>query len=141
MKILLTEAEKVFANQFLDRLGAMSDEEDLEAVRNIRSIVNKEEIDVKEEYVVETFLRSNFLLDETADAFKELDRSFSGMKNEWKKLSFKLFAKVSKVFLLGNVWTRNFYNDTIYYIASFKEAYNKMLNMNFSYKKESAQDK
>lgn len=142
MKITLTEAEKVFVGEFLDRVKDMSDSEN--NVKNIDAIKNKisePEIEIEEAYVVETMLRSKFLLDETDEAYRELDRSFSGMKSEWGSLKAKLFIKVSEVFLLKNTWTRSFYNATMYYIASFKEAYNKMLNMNFSYKKESAQDK
>lgn len=141
MKILLTETEKVFTGKFLDKLESMCDSEDNKVIEAIRSKINEPEIEVKEEYVVETMLRSEFLLEETSDAYKELDRSFSGMKHEWGGLKAKLFIKVSEVFLLKNTWTRSFYNATMYYIASFKEAYNKMLNMNFSYRKESAQDK
>lgn len=142
MKILLTEAEKVFVGEFLDRVKDMSDSENnIKIIDAIKNKISEPEIEIKEEYVVETMLRSKFLLDETDEAYRELDRSFSGMKSEWESLKAKLFIKVSEVFLLKNTWTRNFYNATMYYIASFKEAYNKMLNMNFSYKKESAQDK
>lgn len=142
MKILLTEAEKVFVGKLLEKTKSMSDSEDsIKLIEAIKSKINEPEIEVKEEYVVETMLRSEFLLEETNDAYKELDRSFSGMKHEWGGLKAKLFIKVSEVFLLKNTWTRSFYNATMYYIASFKEAYNKMLNMNFSYRKESAQDK
>lgn len=142
MKITMTEAEKVFIGEFLDKVKDMSDSENnIKIIDAIKNKISESEIEIKEEYVVETMLRSKFLLDETDEAYRELDRSFSGMKSEWESLKVKLFIKVSEVFLLKNTWTRNFYNATMYYIASFKEAYNKMLNMNFSYKKESAQDK
>ena len=142
MKILLTEAEKVFVGEFLDRVKDMSDSENnVKIIDAIKNKISESEIEIKEEYVVETMLRSKFLLDETDDAYRELDHSFSGMKSEWGSLKAKLFIKISEVFLLKNTWTRSFYNATMYYIASFKEAYNKMLNMNFSYRKESAQDK
>lgn len=141
MKILLNESEKVFVGEFLDKVKDMSDSEDnAKLIETIRSKINEPEINIEEEYVVETMLRSKFLLDETADAYRELDRSFSGMKHEWGSLKAKLFIKVSEVFLLKNTWTRNFYSATMYYIASFKEAYNKMLHTSFSYKKESAQE-
>lgn len=142
MKITLTEAEKVFVGEFLDKVKDMSDSENnVKIIDAIKNKISEPEIEIKEEYVVETMLRSKFLLDETDDAYKELDCSFSGMKSEWGSLKAKLFIKVSEVFLLKNTWTRSFYNATMYYVASFKEAYNKMLNMNFSYRKESAQDK
>ena len=142
MKILLTEAEKVFVGEFLDKVKDMSDSENnVKIIDAIKNKISESEIEIKEEYVVETMLRSKFLLDETDDAYRELDCSFSGMKSEWGSLKAKLFIKISEVFLLKNTWTRSFYNATMYYIASFKEAYNKMLNMNFSYRKESAQDK
>lgn len=142
MKMIMTEAEKVFVNEFLDKVKSMSDSEDnVKLIESIKSKISESEINIEEEYVVETMLRSKFLLDETDEAYRELDRSFSGMKREWRSLKAKLFIKVSEVFLLKNTWTRSFYNASIYYIASFKEAYNKMLHMNFSYRKEeSAQE-
>ena len=143
MKILLNESEKVFVGEFLDKVKSMSDSEDnVKIIDAIKNKISESEINIEEEYVIETMLRSKFLLDETDDAYRELDRSFSGMKREWGSLKAKLFIKVSEVFLLKNTWTRSFYNASIYYIASFKEAYNKMLNMNFSYKiNSSSEDK
>ena len=142
MKILLTEAEKVFVGEFLDKTKSMSDSENnVKIIEAIKSKINEPEIEIEETYVVETMLRSKFLLDETDEAYRELDCSFSGMKSEWGSLKAKLFINISQVFLLKNTWTRSFYNATMYYIASFKEAYNKMLNMNFSYRKEAAQDR
>ena len=143
MKMIMTEAEKVFVNEFLNKVESMCDSEDntIKVVNAIKNKISESEINIEEEYVVETMLRSKFLLDETDEAYRELDRSFSGMKCEWGSLKAKLFIKVSEVFLLKNTWTRSFYNASIYYIASFKEAYNKMLHMNFSYRKEeSAQE-
>ena len=103
MKILLTEAEKVFVGEFLDKVKDMSDSENnVKIIDAIKNKISESEIEIKEEYVVETMLRSKFLLDETDEAYRELDRSFSGMKSEWESLKAKLFIKVSEVFLLKN---------------------------------------
>lgn len=119
----MSEREKAGMCEFLDKIEVLCDEEDVKVLNDIRAKLDNPEF--KETDVVEFFMRTNFILDETEDAAKSLNRAYNNMNGEWNSIKFKIFAKVSKVFLLHNTWTRNFYNATMYYIANFKQAIEK----------------
>lgn len=129
MKIVLTEKERIHVNEFLDRIEKLCDAEDIKVLNDVRAKLDNPEF--KESEVIEFFLRTNFILDETEDSAKSLNRAYNNMNGEWNSIKFKIFAKVSKVFLLHNTWTRNFYNATMYYIANFKQAIDKMVSKDF----------
>lgn len=129
MKIVMSEREKAGMCEFLDKIEVLCDEEDVKVLNDIRAKLDNPEF--KETDVVEFFMRTNFILDETEDAAKSLNRAYNNMNGEWNSIKFKIFAKVSKVFLLHNTWTRNFYNATMYYIANFKQAIEKMVSKDF----------
>lgn len=129
MKIVMSEREKAGMCEFLDKIEVLCDEEDVKVLNDIRAKLDNPEF--KETDVVEFFMRTNFILDETEDAAKSLNRAYNNMNGEWDSIKFKIFAKMSKVLLLHNTWTRNFYNATMYYIANFKQAIEKMVSKDF----------
>lgn len=129
MKIVMSEREKAGMCEFLDKIEVLCDEEDVKVLNDIRAKLDNPEF--KETDVVEFFMRTNFILDETEDAAKSLNRAYNNMNGEWDSIKFRIFAKISKVFLLHNTWTRNFYNATMYYIANFKQAIEKMVSKDF----------
>lgn len=129
MKIVMSEREKAGMCEFLDKIEVLCDEEDVKVLNDIRAKLDNPEF--KETDVVEFFMRTNFILDETEDAAKSLNRAYNNMNGEWNSIKFKIFAKVSKVFLLHNTWTRNFFNATMYYVANFKQAIDKMISKDF----------
>ena len=135
MKIILTEREKENMCEVLDQVGRLfNDSEHVEEIEEMKTKLDN--LEIEETEFVEFCLRTNFMLKETEDAAKKLDMAYSGMKREWSPLLIKVYGAVSKVFLLRNTWTRNFFNATQYYVAKFKEAYDKMLLENFTVPKD-----
>lgn len=144
MKILLTEKEMYGLEKVWNSTKAIcTSDEDRSKFDDIAERIASKEVTINqngnriigfdEEDIVEGLLASAFILKETKEASKDLDRAYKMMK-DWrglKDIGLRIATFAMKTFILKSSITRNFYNALSYYIASFKDAYDKSLTMNF----------
>lgn len=145
MKILLTEKEMYGLEKVWNGVKDIcTSEEDKSKFDDIANKIASKEVTINqngnriigfdEEDIVEGLLASAFILNETKEASRDLDRSYRMMK-DWrglKDIGLRIATFAMKTFILKSSITRNFYNALSYYIASFKDAYDKTLTMDFS---------
>ena len=142
MKIILTEKEMLGLKKVWNNTKDIcSNNEDKDSFNSIEErLANKEVlinangeriIEFEEQNIVEGLLASAYILEETKDASKDLDRAYRMMKGKWTEVGLKIASFTMKTFILKNSITRNFYNALSYYIASFKDAYDKTLTTSF----------
>ncbi len=142
MKIILTEKEMYGLqkawNNTKDICTSNEDRDKFDDIEN--KLANKVSVNENDERIfefeegdiVEGFLASAYILDETKDAAQDLDRSYRMMRGKWTEVGLKIASFAMKTFILKSPFTRSFYNSLSYYIASFKSAYDKALTMGFS---------
>ncbi len=153
MKIILTEKEMYGLqkawNGTKDICTSDEDRNKLNDIENRianKAVANKNRevtFEFEEGDIVEGLLASAYILDETKDAAQDLDRSYRMMRGKWTEVGLKIASFAMKTFILKSPFTRSFYNSLSYYVASFKNAYDKALTMGFSLEiiKESNKDK
>ena len=153
MKIILTEKEMYgLQKAWNNTKDICTSDEDRNKLNDIENrIVNKAVANKNREVtfnfeegdIVEGLLASAYILDETKDAAQDLDRSYRMMRGKWTEVGLKIASFAMKTFILKSPFTRSFYNSLSYYIASFKNAYDKASTMGFSLEiiKESDKDK